>query len=283
MKVLPFEIPKASNQAILFQVDRGKTFYGRLHRHDEMQISLILKGSGDLVVADSVHTFAPGQLFVIAGNTPHLFRSVGDFDEVHMVTIFFTKQSFGPDFFQLEEVIHLGNFIDSIGVAVRYNHIPDALEQDLCSVEQTHGVERMVKFLRLVDQLSTLKAERLSSFTLQKISPQEGERMGNVMDYAMVHFTEKITLEQVSEIAHMTPNAFCRYFKAHTSKSFFQFITELRMAHAARMLMEPEKTVLEIAYATGYRNISHFNRTFMKSFGCSPTSYRKRQTIPRAS
>lgn len=281
MKVLPFEIPKASNQALLYQVDRGAAFYGRLHRHEEIQISLILKGSGDLVVADSVHTFGPGQLFLIGGNTPHLFRSLEDSGEVHMITVFFTRQSFGAHFFALEEVAHLGRAMDAIGVAVRCTEVPRSIQDDFAALENAQGVERMVGFLQLFDQIAALKKERLSRFNPQKITPQEGERMGNVLDYAMLHFSEKIRLEEVAAIAHMTPNAFCRYFKAHTAKSFFQFITELRMAHAARLLLEPEKTVLEIAYATGYRNISHFNRTFLKSFGCSPTHYRKRSVTPR--
>lgn len=279
MKVLPFEIPKASNRAILYQVDEGASFYGRLHRHDEIQISLIVKGFGDVIVGNSVHSFESGHIYVIGSNAPHLFRSLDDDGTVHMITLFFTRESFGPAFFQLEEVDHLGRFIDSIHVGLRYTNTPDALQGELATFESLSGTNRMTRFLELLEKLQLLKPERLSRFTSPNISSSEGERMGNVLDYAMNNYTQGVKLNDVASIAHMTPNAFCRYFKTHTNKSFFEFITELRMAHAARLLLEPERTVLEIAYTTGYKNISHFNRTFNKSFGCNPTAYRKRQLL----
>lgn len=275
MKVLPFEIPKSSNRALHYQVDIGPSFYGRLHRHEEIQVSLIIKGKGDLFVADSIHSFESGELFVFGSNTPHLFRSIEDAEGVHMITIFFTIDSFGKGFFDVDELQKIKSLIQISSVAIRIKESPVELIEMFTSFESFNPLKRVTSFLNMLGSLSEMEFEQLSSFKSDKITALEGERMGNVMDYAMNNYTEKVKLDDVAKIAHMTPNAFCRYFKLRTTKSFFQFITELRMAHAQRLLRQTDKTVLEIAYATGFKNISHFNRKFLQIYGCSPTKYRK--------
>lgn len=279
MKVLPFEIPKASNAAVLIQVDRGSSFYGRLHRHEEIQVSLILSGRGDLLVAESIHAFQPGDLFIIGSNTPHLFRSVEQEAEVHMITIFFTEDSFGSGFFSKDELTKVKLLLEQASTAVRFPQPPEFIIAKIQSLESHKEVLRITRFLEILDALSLMEPEQLSGFRAGKFTAEEGERIGKVINYAMEHYREKVKLTDVAEIAHMTPNAFCRYFKLRTSKSFFTFLTEIRMSHAQRQLLHTDKTVLEIAYATGYKNISHFNRQFLQHFGVSPTKFRKDKGI----
>lgn len=280
MKVLPFEIPKTGNSAFLFQVDRGKAFYGRLHRHHEIQISLILKGRGDLVIAESLHSFQPGELYFIASNTPHLFRSSDQEESVHMISIFFTLDSLGKGFFQIDEMASVLEFIESIPSAVRFLNVPEQLQNDMSLLNRKDSIEKVTTFLKFLERLSQLKTEILSAMAVPEISIREGERMRNVMDYAMQHYNKNVTLDAFASIAHMTPNAFCRYFKMRTKKTVFQFVNELRMAHADRLLLGEELSILEVAYASGFRNISHFNRTFQKYHGCSPRSFRRTNKKP---
>lgn len=279
MKVLPFEIPKASNAAVLFQVDQGSAFYGRLHRHEEIQVSLIISGRGDLLVAESIHAFQPGDLFIIGSNTPHLFRSVEEESPVHMITVFFTEDSFGAGFFAKDELRKVKLLLEQASTALRFSKLPEFITAKMQSLETHLDVLRITRFLEILDALSLMEPEQLSSFKAGKFSAEEGERIGKVINYAMEHYQEKVKLTDVASVAHMTPNAFCRYFKLRTNKSFFQFLTEIRMSHAQRYLLHTDKTVLEIAYATGYKNISHFNRQFLQHFGVSPTKFRKEKGI----
>lgn len=90
MKIFPFKIPKQLNQNLVVQVDQGESFYNKLHQHEEIQIAYIVKGQGKLIIADSIHPYKPGDIFVIGGNSPHLFKSM-ELNEgsSHMISVFF--------------------------------------------------------------------------------------------------------------------------------------------------------------------------------------------------
>nr|WP_305069557.1 AraC family transcriptional regulator [Flavobacterium covae] len=98
-----------------------------------------------------------------------------------------------------------------------------------------------------------------------------------VYEFVMNNFDKKISLEEIANIANMTKNAFCRYFKVRTNKTFFQFLIELRIEKASRILTSNhEISVVEIAELTGFNNISNFNRKFKEIKKTSPMNYRKR-------
>ena len=89
----------------------------------------------------------------------------------------------------------------------------------------------------------------------------------------MKNFEREISLEEVAEIANMTPNAFCRFFKLRTRKTFSDFLNDVRIGHACRMLQNNEKSVLEICFSSGFNNVSNFNRQFKRRMKMSPSVY----------
>ena len=111
MKVLPFKIPKPEQDAFVFQVDKDEVFYDKLHQHEEIQLSFIVEGEGTLIVGDTVNYYSKNDILVIGSHIPHVFKSdVKASKNSHMLTLFFTKYSFGESFFQLEELKTLENF-----------------------------------------------------------------------------------------------------------------------------------------------------------------------------
>lgn len=74
MKVLSFKIPKSEKDALIYQEDTGVAFYEQLHQHEEIQISYIIKGSGTLIVGDSISVFNENDIIVIGKNLPHVFE-----------------------------------------------------------------------------------------------------------------------------------------------------------------------------------------------------------------
>ena len=122
-----------------------------------------------------------------------------------------------------------------------------------------------------------LKSETssLSNFFRQKkYSNNQGKRMSDVMDFTMSNFHTEIDLHTISEVSSMTPNAFCRYFKQHTNKTFFQFLIEVRIENACRLLNRNDELVANISKECGFRNISNFNRKFKDAKGVTPSKYR---------
>lgn len=104
--------------------------------------------------------------------------------------------------------------------------------------------------------------------------------MRNVFEYIMNYFDQDITLKAVSEVANMTKNAFCKYFKKRTNKTYIQFLSELRIENAYNLLQNKnEYSIAEIAETSGFSNISNFNRQFKSALGMTPLVYRKTITI----
>lgn len=277
MKVLPFQIPKPENSALIFQVDEAQVFYGHLHEHEEIQISIVLSGEGDLVVGDTINHFKPNDVFVIGSRVPHLFRN----DEIPgenalMLSLFFTKESFGKLFFDLLELRSLKTMFRKVQTGIRLESHRDEIRALFLKLDKQSHLERFITFLNILKLVSTAETTSLSSFVYDKLySDDEGERMSRVMNHAIKNYQHEITLTEISDLANMTPNAFCRYFKQRTNKTFFQFLLEIRMEAACRFLKkDKDMSVAEISHISGFRNISHFNRKFKEHTGMTPLKYR---------
>ncbi|SFU52714.1 AraC-type DNA-binding protein [Pustulibacterium marinum] len=278
MKVLPFKIPKPEQAALVYQEDHELAFYDKLHQHEEIQISIILKGSGSLLVGDSINDFQPNDILVIGENVPHVFRS--DHQENSssvMYTLFFTKKSFGSEFFNLTDLSDVQHFFDESEYGMKFK--ANEFQYDLFMKLKTQNkIERLASMLLLLNSLLQSKKEPLSSFVYEKkYTDDEGKRMNDVLHYAMEHFHESISLDTISEIAFMSKNAFCRYFKKRTNKTFFQFLIEIRIEHACKLLYrQQELSVSEISELCGFHNIANFNRKFKELKGITPTQYRNK-------
>jgi len=103
---------------------------------------------------------------------------------------------------------------------------------------------------------------------------QEGLRMNDVYHYTMAHYSENIKLKQVADVAYLTPQAFCRYFKKHTRKTYIAFLSEIRINEACKKIISGDfESISSIAYDTGFSSAVSFNRVFKKITGKSPRQY----------
>ena len=265
MKVLPFKIPKPKDEALVYQVDREKVLYDQLHQHGEIQISYVEQGAGSLIVGDTINEYKEGDILIIGGFIPHVFRSDANAtEESVMHTLFFDYNSFGNEFFKQSEY----------GMKVLSNQ--DKIISLFSLLEHQNKVEQIATLLMVISLITKSKTEPLSSFVYRKsYSDDEGKRMSNVYEYAMERYHEQISLEEISERANMSKNAFCRYFKKRTNKTFFQFLIEIRIESACKMIInKPELPISLISEQCGFSNIANFNRKFKELKGCTPTQYR---------
>lgn len=281
MKVLPFRVPKPLEQVLLYQVDEGVKFYDQLHQHVEIQISLVMEGEGDLVAGDSISRFEAGDIVVFGSQLPHLFRSEAHCTPVKMHSLFFTPESFGQVFSAQNGDSELENLLRRIEGGLRLLERKSHVAALILKLEDCSHLQRMIGFMELLQLLSDSPSERLSSFSYARAyTEEEGTRMGRVYNYAIDHFREEITLPEIADVASMTPNAFCRYFKLRTNKTFFQFVTELRIEHACRLLQRnDDASIAEVSEHSGFRNLSNFNRQFRYVKGCTPTQFRKMRLL----
>jgi AraC-like DNA-binding protein len=279
LKVLPFKIPKPLHDTLIYQVDFEDSFYDKLHQHEEIQMSWIVEGKGTLIVGDTVHNYRRDDIIVLGSSLPHVFKSdVSVGKKSHMVTLFFHKNGFGRDFFELEELREVLPFfkksLHGFKVASSKRRIISLFQ----NLENATKLERFLVFLELIKLMAKSSYSSLSSFINDKAySDNEGKRMQDVFEFTITHFKEPITLDTIGDIANMTNNAFCKYFKKRTNKTYFRFLNELRIEHASNLLIEnKDASIANIAYQSGFKNISNFNRQFKMIKNMSPNNFRKR-------
>ncbi len=279
MKVLPFKIPKPERDALVYQEDRGISFYDQLHQHEEIQISLIVDGEGTLIVGDTVNYYKPNDILIIGSNLPHIFKSdTSTVKSSIMLSLFFTKTSFGDHFFELEEMRALLPFFKRATHGFKVISNQKAVADLFLKLKSAKKLSRFLILIEVLRIASTCKYKSLSSFIYEKqYSDNEGNRMRNVFEFTMSNFSNNITLDAVSNQANMTKTAFCKYFKKRTNKTYFTFLTELRIEHACKLLLSPkELTITEIAFKSGFKNISNFNRQFKALKKYNPSSYKSK-------
>ncbi|MFC4723246.1 AraC family transcriptional regulator [Geojedonia litorea] len=278
MRVLPFKIPKPELDALVFQVDYDMVFYDQLHQHEEIQLSLIVEGEGTLIVGDTINDYSKGDILVIGSNLPHVFKSDLKANvHSHMLTLFFTKNSFGKHFFELEELHELQPFFRRATNGFKVTSHRKRLHELFFQLQNATKLSRFIILLDLLKLASSASYKSLSSFIYdKKYTDIEGKRMREVFEFTMSHFNEDVSLESVSNVASMTKNAFCKYFKKRTNKTYFTFLNELRIENACKLLVsEKDLSIGDIAEQCGFNNISNFNRQFKYIKCLTPNQFRK--------
>ncbi|WP_299779136.1 AraC family transcriptional regulator [uncultured Formosa sp.] len=276
MKIYPFKIPKQINENLVVQVDQGNSFYNKLHQHKEIQLAYILKGQGKLIISDSIHPYTDGDIFIIGGNSPHLFKSMDQVEErSHMVSLFFSEETFKEHLLKISELENLHHFFNKAVSGFKPKTKTKSIKKLMQKLPKTNKLLRYIIFLKLLRRLSNCEMSVLTDFIYPKqMSNGDDRRMQIVFDYIIHHFQNDVTLEKVSELIHMTPNAFCRFFKQRTNKTFFKYLIELRIEHACQLLKtNKDISIAQISDQSGFRSISNFNRKFKELKHVSPSNY----------
>lgn len=275
-KALPFEIPKTDPWSFRVQEDEQDVLYSHLHMHPEIQIMWMKAGRGNWFIADAFGSFEAGDVFVIGSNVPHVFKSERLDHDAHALSVFFKPDAFGEGFFDLPELQPLNTLWERSKGGLRIGG-EDSIAGAFEMLQGAAGTGRMTALMHLFEALQHAKREVLASGTPKwAVGVAEGERLDRVITYLMEHFDGQVQLEEVAEVAHLTPSSFCRFFKRRTRKTLVQFLTDLRLSEVQKLLVQTELPVAEIAMQCGFQNLSHFNKSFRKRNEMSPTNYRKR-------
>ena len=283
MKVLQFTIPVPLDKSIIVQKDVLPYFYPHLHRHQEIQLTWIQQGEGTLVADNNMHAFRANEIYWLGANQPHIFKSEASYfqpksrKKIIALVIFFNPDGELAGFFNLPEIKVLKNFIQQhqSGFKVPQEHSAE-ISTRMLKVTNSSGTEQLLQFVELLKQLSTYHdiAPLASGQKTQHVSEHEGIRIGNIYNYIMHNYDQPITLEDAAKQAHMTPQAFCRFFKKHTLHTFVSFLNEVRINEACKKLTDGTyDNIATVAYTCGFNSITNFNRVFKTVTNKSPSEY----------
>ncbi len=284
-KVIPFKIPKSQMEFVRYQVDSGQHFYDKLHQHPEWQLTWIKEGKGQLMVGDYLGRFEQGDVYLFSANIPHVFRSDPEYFSEQAnkkslgFTIFFDFDTLGKHIWEVEEFAPLLSWLQQIKGCYWVKGSTNLMVQkELSHFGKKEGLDKLMGALHILLQLQLSKEMML----LNKLIPQknytetEGKRMGQVMSFILAESHRTIQLQEVADLANMSKEAFCRFFKERTGKTLTGFLSQVRIHHACQLLQETDLSVSQIAYQSGFQNLSYFNRAFKKFRGETPKEFREK-------
>ena len=273
--------PDASFHAARFT---GAHFFVPWHFHPELELNYIVQSTGTRFVGNNIKRFAPGELTLVGAGLPHLWKSDADYYQpgskklVDTMVIRFSPDNIGLD---RKDIPETAEILKLIHIAKRgmsfHGPVRKIIARHMSDLLQETGMQRYLILLTILDILSRCNQYTLLSGEGFMIAArmEDARRINTVCDYIFKNFREDIALEKAAALVFMNTSSFSRYFKRHTGKSFTDFIVEIRISNACKMLIEGDDPVAHILYECGFRNQSHFNLFFKKKIGMTPLEYRK--------
>lgn len=258
--------------------------YNQWHYHEELELTWIQKGSGIRFVGDNVKNFAEGDLILLGSNLPHFWRSdeilptEGAGKSCQAIVVQFKPDFWGKAFLELPEA---GAVKDLFAQAKRGLRITGTTCETVCKLMQklntSSGLERILLLLNMLQAvLTSSETSYISSIGFDaSLNEIETKRMSDIYGYTITHFSRKIKLEEIAGVANLAPTAFCRYFRSHTNKTYSQFLLEIRVGHACKLLMGGKFSIGQICMESGFQNFSNFNRYFKAFTKLTPLEYQK--------
>lgn len=248
------------------------------HYHVEMELTLFTAGEGTRFVGDDIAPFTSGDLVLLGEKLPHYWHTHGASSGISVQWSFPKTHSF----WAFPENLALASLFKSAARGLRYTgSTAAALAARLHEIAGTGGTDQLGLLLRTFALLadSPERDRRLLSaraFSLPTASAHQ-QAIAEAVRHLLANFREPIRLDELLQITAMSKPTFSRQFKKHSGKTFSDFVTHLRLQAAGRELFESDGSILEIAFACGFAQVSFFNRIFRRVLRCTPTQYRTKQ------
>jgi len=265
----------------IFQDNLEKSYW---HYHNNFEISFITEGSGKRIVGDSIEEFQPGDLAFIGPNLPHVW--IADKETrmlskrtLEMVFLQFNLNVLSDQLLSLPEFSNVKRALDLSERGIQI--IGDTLNQVsevMLQLPYLKSFERMLHFFMLMDIIGKSKTNiQLASKKYLKIRFTTGnKRIAAIHEYLMNNYREEVNLKNLAELVHMAEGSLCRYFKMNLGITIFEYLNKIKTEFACKLLMDPDLSIMDVCFDSGFNNISHFNKQFKKVTGVPPSEYRKR-------
>jgi len=251
------------------------------HFHPEIELTWIVESRGRRFVGDSIAPFREGDLVLLGPDLPHLWQNEGPQERgsrAHSIVVQFGTGFLGREIYDRPEFQNIRRLFEAAGRGLEFSReYSRGAAEDLRALCKLSGLRALTRLLELLDRLSgDRKAKLLTSACYAPVLDRRKEaRLARVYGYAARHFRERVTLPGLARAAAMSPAAFSRYFKRSTGRAPSDFLNDLRIEHACRLLRESPRTVADIALETGFSTLTNFNRRFRERAGTTPREYRR--------
>jgi AraC-like DNA-binding protein len=255
------------------------------HFHSQYEIMYVKQGTGQCFVGDAIHRYSGGDLILFGTNLPHYMNS----DDVYKVNneslrVTGTIIQFEKDFmsYSIDNYPQFAHIKILLEEAARGLHFPKEgschIIRLLEEIPGMEGVPQVTSLLTLLQEMATCKDKTIlaSPHFYDSFPEQAGNRLEKIISFINGNYTRTISLQEIASQAAMNRSAFCRYFREQTGKTFMEYVMEMRIGYACKLLAIEEKNIYSISMECGFDSITHFNRIFKRSMNCTPTQYQKK-------
>jgi len=254
------------------------------HYHPEVELIHFNKGKGTQFVGDSIKRFQTGDVVLIGAQLPHFWR----FDDNYFAqdstchadvrVAHFNENFWGDQFLDLPENKTIKAVLEKAKRGIKVSgSCKKTISALLEKMLQAEGSERIVFLIQALTELANSnQITVLSSIGFRHdFEEAEKDRINDIYNYTLSNFKRKINLEEIAAVAKVSPNSFCRYFKSRTRKTFTQFLIEIKVGHACKLLIENKLSIKQLCYESGFNNFASFHKYFKIITGKSPLIYQK--------
>lgn len=278
------KVSKSPDCSFSVRQDMVPHINNRWHYHAEIELIHFKKGGGTQFIGDSIKSFKAGDVVLVGPNLPHYWRFDDSFfqedtpSQADVRVAHFNENFLGEPFLQLPENNNIRTVLERSKRGLQITGAPrqkvaELLDQLLVE-EGTQRIILMIEALAAVAGCKQLTMLSSIGFRPDNVDV-ESERINAIYEYSIKNFRRKIQLEEIAEVANISPNSFCRYFKSRTRKTYSQFLIELRVGHACKLLIENNHCLKRLCYESGFNNFTSFHKYFKTITGKSPLIYQK--------
>lgn len=253
------------------------------HVHPEIEITYVDASFGVRFIGDNIGEFHPDDLVMIGSMLPHHYYNAerdSRGDSWSRLKVIKIRENFaGRELFNLDEFAPIRRMLDAAAAGISFSTRTAQAQREL--IGQIFTAEGPSRVILLLDLLANLAASDYTQLSIHRARPErapQSERMDRAL--AFIHSrldgNRPLNLTETAKVACMTPEAFSRYFRLHARKRFIDYVNELRIGRACGLLASTDRTIMDIAFAVGFRNLSNFNRHFVRLKHTTPRDYRNR-------
>jgi len=283
MKALLLDVKTLLRDSIYVKEIHAKQLDEEFHFHNACEIALILKSSGKRIIGDNIEDFTEGDLIIMGPNLPHVsYTSNIDSAKVHALVVYFHPDWLAEPHLNSVDFIGLRELFEDLNRGIKILGITKKkVIRSLFKLKDSKGLQRIITILEILDIISKSNEYvcLASNGYANSYSHKDVKRMDKVYKYVMEHFTEEIMLEHIASIANLTPTSFCKFFKTKTNKTFSNFVNEVRIASACKLLCDDNLSISQICFNCGYNNLTNFNKNFKQITTMVPSVYKAKVKV----
>jgi len=253
-----------------------------VHYHPEYELNLVLNSKGKRIIGDSIQYYENKDLVLTGPNTPHAWAGDEEYKNAHVMTLQFHSDFLSDRTLNRRIALPIRDLLIKARRGVLFS--PETVELmngRLEKLSNTQGFDSLLEFLSILYDLSISRNQEIlaSASYVGHIDPSRSKRIQKVTNYIQESLHNEIRIKEVAEMVNMSETAFSHFFKKQTQRTFTDYLTDIRIGYAARLLMDSEQTISEICFESGFNNVSNFNRTFKKKRGVTPSDFRSQQRL----